>query len=54
VLCTGTKEGKKKQPKKNMIWREGLEEKIVYVLAYMVVTVPTSQAERSPLKAPAV
>jgi len=51
VLCTGTKEGKKKQPKKNTIWREGIEEKIVYVLAYMVVTFPTSQAERSRLKA---
>ena len=47
---TKNKEGKKKQPKKDLILRGGER---VYVLFHMVITFPTSHVERSPLKAPA-
>jgi len=48
---TKNKEGKKKQPKKDLILRGGER---VYVLFHMVITFPTSHVERSPLKAPAL
>ena len=56
IVSTGTKE--KETAEKRPDLGQGREEKIVYmymyVLAYMVVTFPTSQAERSQLKSPAV
>jgi len=45
------KEGRKKQPEKDPILERKGER--VYVLPCMVVTFPTSQVERSPLKAAA-
>ena len=44
-------EGKKKQQRKDPIYRRGER---VYVLPNMVVTFPTCHLERSPLKSPAV
>ena len=51
LVLAQKEEGKKEPPKKDSILeREG---KKGYVLSHMIVTFPTCQAERSPLKLPA-